>query len=118
IAVLGASERPSIGRTLIESLERFDFPGPVYPINPKYGEILGKPCYPSLADLPQAVDAVAFCVGHAHALEHVKLAARHGAGAIVIFEGGFGEAGAEGRRAQDEITAICREAGIALRRPN
>jgi acetate---CoA ligase (ADP-forming) len=118
IAVLGASERPSIGRTLIESLERFGFPGAVYPINPKYGEILGKPCYASLADLPGDVDAVAFCVGHAHALEHVRLAAQRGVGAVVIFDGGFGEAGPEGRHTQDEIAGICREAGVALCGPN
>ena len=34
IAVFGASERPSIGRAIIESLPRLGFRGTVYPINP------------------------------------------------------------------------------------
>src|SRR5262245_3205789 len=118
VAILGASERPSIGRNIAESLERFGFAGAVYPINPKYETILGRPAYPSISALPGDVDAVAFCVGHTRALEHVKLAADRGVGSVVIFDGGFGEAGPEGRRVQDEIAGICREAGMALCGPN
>ena len=50
IAVVGASERPSAGRLLIESLDRIGFAGDVYPINPKYEAILGRRCYPRVAD--------------------------------------------------------------------
>ena len=118
IAILGASERPSIGRTLIESLDAVGFAGPVYPINPRYETLLGRPCYASVADLPRDVDVLAFCVNHTRVLEHMRPAAERGVGAAVIFDGGFAEADAEGRRRQDEIAAICREAGIALCGPN
>jgi len=33
IAVIGASEKPTIGRRLIASLDRIGFPGRVFPIN-------------------------------------------------------------------------------------
>jgi acyl-CoA synthetase (NDP forming) len=118
IAILGASERPSIGRTLIESLDAVGFTGPVYPINPRYDTLLGRRCYASVAELPRDVDVLAFCVNHARVLEHMRPAAERGIGAAVIFDGGFAEADAEGRRHQEEITAICREAGIALCGPN
>jgi acetate---CoA ligase (ADP-forming) len=118
VAVLGASERPSIGRGVIESLALLGFPGDVYPINPKYETLLGRRCYPSIASLPAGVDCLAVCVNHERVLEHMRPAAERGIGAIVVFDGGFGEAGAEGRRVQDEIAAICREAGIAFCGPN
>src|SRR5947207_1622531 len=118
IAILGASERPSIGRTLIESLDAMGFAGAVYPINPRYESILGRRCYKSVADLPRDVDVLAFCVNHARVLEHMRPVAERGIGAAVIFDGGFAEADAEGRRHQEEITAICREAQIALCGPN
>src|SRR5437762_2884233 len=118
IAILGASERPSIGRTLIESLDAMGFAGAVYPINPRYESILGRRCYKSVAELPRDVDVLAFCVNHARVLEHMRPVAERGIGAAVIFDGGFAEADAEGRRHQEEITAICREAGIALCGPN
>jgi acyl-CoA synthetase (NDP forming) len=118
VAVLGASERPSLGRAVIDSLALLAFPGEIYPINPKYETLLGRRCYPSIAALPAAVDCLAVCVGHDRVLEHMRPAAERGIGAVVVFDGGFAEAGAEGRRVQDEIAGICREAGIALCGPN
>src|SRR3989442_3076252 len=118
IAIVGASERPSVGRTLVEALDGIGFRGDVYPVNPRYESLLGRRCYPSVADLPRGVDVVAFCVNHARVLEHMQPAADRGVGAAVIFDGGFAEAGAEGRARQDAIAAICREASIALCGPN
>jgi acetate---CoA ligase (ADP-forming) len=118
VAVLGASDRPSPSRMIIESLDRIGFAGPVYPVNPKYETLLGRPCYPSVVDLPEAVDVLAICVNHARVLEHMRPAARRGVRAAIIFDGGFAERGDEGRCRQDELVAICREAGIALCGPN
>jgi acyl-CoA synthetase (NDP forming) len=118
VAVLGASDRPSPGRMIIESLDRIGFPGQIYPVNPKYETLFGRPCYPSIADLPEAVDLLAVCVNHARVLEHMRPAAHRGVRAAIIFDGGFAERGDEGRRRQDELVGICREAGIALCGPN
>jgi acyl-CoA synthetase (NDP forming) len=103
---------------IIESLDRIGFPGQIYPVNPKYETLFGRPCYPSIADLPEAVDLLAVCVNHARVLEHMRPAARRGVRAAIIFDGGFAERGDEGRRRQDELVGICREAGIALCGPN
>ena len=65
IAVVGASDRPTIGRRLIKSLERIGFAGKIYPINPAYPSVLGHACYPSFAELPEAPDVGVFCVGNA-----------------------------------------------------
>ncbi|HEV8533104.1 MAG TPA: acetate--CoA ligase family protein [Methylomirabilota bacterium] len=118
VAVLGASDRPSPGRMVIESLDRIGFTGPIYPVNPKYETLFGRTCYPSIADLPEAVDVLALCVNHTRVLEHIRPAARRGVRAAIIFDGGFAERGDEGRRRQEELVAICREAGIALCGPN
>ncbi|HEY7539697.1 MAG TPA: acetate--CoA ligase family protein [Methylomirabilota bacterium] len=118
IAIVGASERPSVGRTLVEALDGIGFRGAVYPINPRYESLLGRRCYPSIAELPRDVDVVAFCVNHARVLEHMQPAAERGVGAAVIFDGGFAEADAEGRARQDAIAAICREASMTLCGPN
>jgi acyl-CoA synthetase (NDP forming) len=118
IAIVGASERPSIGRALIESLERLGFAGEILPVNPKYPSVLGKRCYTNLRDLPAAPDVVAFCVSTERVLEGLKVAAEVGAHGAVIYDGGFAERGEDGKRLQADITAICREANIALCGPN
>lgn len=118
IAVVGASEKPTIGRRLIVSLDRIGFPGRVFPINPNYPSVLGRECYPSFAELPEAPDIAVFCVGHRLILDAFVAAAERGIGAAVIYDGGFAERGEDGRALQQQIADICRERGIALCGPN
>ena len=116
--MLGASERPSVGRTIVENLDRIGFAGAVYPINPRYDTLLGRRCYRSVEELPAGVDVLAFCVNHERVLEGLRAAARKGVRAAVAFDAGFAESDDAGRRRQDELVAICREAGIAFCGPN
>ena len=118
IAILGASERPSIGRALMESAATLGYEGRLYPINPKYTELLGQRCYPGMRELPERPDVVALCVSYTRIVESFRTVAERGAGAAVIYDGGFAEHGHEGRRRQAELVGMCREAGIALCGPN
>lgn len=118
IAIVGASDKPSIGRNLLSSLKDIGFGGPVYPINPRYESILGTPCYPSLESISTAPDLVAFCISGPRILDTFRSLPKLGIRAAVIYDGGFAERGEDGRRLQDEIDAICREGGVALCGPN
>ena len=118
IAVIGASEKPTVGRRMVASLDRIGFTGAIYPVNPAYPTVLGHPCYPSIAELPEAPDVGVFCLGHERVLDAFVAAARHGIKGAVVFDGGFAEQGEAGRRLQSEIEGICRDADIALCGPN
>jgi acyl-CoA synthetase (NDP forming) len=118
IAVIGASDKPTIGRRLIASLERIGFSGSIYPVNPNYATVLNRKCYASVADLPEAPDVAVFCLGHARVLDAFIAAAQRGMKAAVIYDGGFAEHGPPGRKLQSRIERICLEAGIALCGPN
>ena len=118
IAVVGASEKPTIGRRLIASLDRFGFLGSIFPVNPNYSSVLGRQCFASIAELPETPDVAVFCVGHERVLEPFAAAAERGIKAAVIYDGGFAERGEEGRRRQAQIEGICRDGGLALCGPN
>jgi acetate---CoA ligase (ADP-forming) len=118
IAVVGASDKPTIGRRLIASLDRIGFAGPIFPINPNYSTVAGRQCYSNVAELPEAPDVAVFCVGHARVLDALVAAAERGVRGAVIYDGGFAERGEDGRRLQTRIEGICRDAGIALCGPN
>ncbi len=118
VAVLGASNRPSVGGDMVETLKRFGYKGAIYPVNPKYETLLDLPCYPSLRDLPAPPDVVAFCIGPSRIPENFRLLPEVGAKAAVIFGGGYAEEGDKGRQIQAEIVEICRDGGIALCGPN
>ena len=117
IAVVGASPKPSIGRSVIENLQLIGYDKPILPVNPNYDEVLGLECRASLSEL-DGPDVVVFCVGARRVLDQYRLLPGIGASGAVIFDGGFAEAGSSGQELQAEITAISRDAGIALCGPN
>ena len=54
IAIVGASaELGTISGQPLNFLIKRGYPGTLYPVNPKYPELLGRPCYPSLDALPE-----------------------------------------------------------------
>src|SRR2546429_4279566 len=118
VAIVGATDRLSPARSVIESLGALGFSGAVYPVNPKYQSVLNHICYPSLTELPEAPDVVVFSIRKLLIPEQVRLAAKRGARAAVIYDSGFAELGADGARLQDEIAGLCREAGMPVCGPN
>lgn len=118
IAILGASDRPSGALSLIRSLQRLNFAGPIYPVNPRYETVAGLTCYPNIADVPASPDVVACCINAARIPGALAEIAKRGAGAAVIYDAGFAERGEDGRRRQDHIAGICRAAGMVLCGPN
>ena len=53
VAVLGASQRMNRASRVVANLQRFGYGGKVFPINPKYDEVLWLKSYPNLASTPQ-----------------------------------------------------------------
>src|SRR3989337_228518 len=63
IAIVGASESPdSWAPEIHRSLLHLGFEGELYPINPKYDGVWGRPCRSSVLELPPGVDLVVFVV--------------------------------------------------------
>jgi acetyltransferase len=53
VALIGASRKEgSVGLITARNLLRGGFAGPVWLVNPKYRDIEGHPCHPSIAALP------------------------------------------------------------------
>jgi acetate---CoA ligase (ADP-forming) len=129
VAVVGASPRPgTFGQRMVAEVARSPASPAMYLVNPKYREIGGVPCHPSLAALPGPVDLVLLGVPDAALAAQVELAARRGDRSTVIFGGAFGVPGAAGDPGSGEpaaspestvslrhrIAATARAAGMAL----
>ena len=64
IAVVGASnDLTRIGGQPIRLLTELGYQGKVYPVNPKYAEIKGLPCYPSVSAVPKPCDVALIALG-------------------------------------------------------
>ena len=103
---------------MLKFLRKHGFSGAVYPVNPKYGEVQGLRCYPSLEAIPEPVD-VAVVVVPARAVEpmfaalprdHVKFA--------LMVSAGFAEAGPGGEALQRRMLAAARAKGVRVVGPN
>ena len=117
VAVVGASVKEgSLGRQMMVELERGGYAGRVFPVNPGYPEILGHPCFPSLADLPEPVDLAMLGVAN-HRVEQAAVdAVAAGAGSIVTFSSLHEEEPPTpgDPPLTERVARIARGAGIAL----
>lgn len=119
IAIVGVSPDPaSMGGRALANLEKFGFDGDIHLVSRTNAAIGDRPCVPTIDDLPMGVDAMILALPSAAVLEAAKAAARRNVGGIVVFAAGFSETGDEGRALQDQIAAVCNEAGLALLGPN
>jgi acetate---CoA ligase (ADP-forming) len=90
VALVGASSRPgSLGERMVAEVSRSPAAPRVHLVNPRYQRIGGRPCHPSLADLPETVDLVLLGVPDSALAEQLSLAARRGDRSAVIFGGAY-----------------------------
>jgi acetyl coenzyme A synthetase (ADP forming)-like protein len=119
VAVVGASRDPaSIGSRILEALVQNGFAGPVYPVNPRAPTIRDLRSYPSVRDLPEAVDLAVVAVPRDAVLGVVDDCAVRGVRAVVVITAGFAEVGAEGRELQRQLVERVRGHGMRLIGPN
>lgn len=119
IAIVGASANlNSIGGQPIKHLQAHGYAGQIYPVNPKYDEIAGLRCYPSLADLPAAPDVVVVAVAARLVEPVIEQVGAKGTPFAIVFSSGFAETGTDGHAAQQRLLDVAKAAGVTLIGPN
>jgi len=121
IVIVGAS--PDFMRTggiPIEAMLKNGFaPERLLLVNPKYREIAGLPCYPSLDALPFAPDLAILAIRASETLGALRQAHKAGVRAAVLFASGFAEEGTpEGIARQKGLQSFAAETGMLIGGPN
>ncbi|MBY8858677.1 acetate--CoA ligase family protein [Nocardia sp. CA2R105] len=119
VALVGASSNAGKHTSRPQrTLRRHGYTGKIVPINPKQAEIFGDRAYPSLDEVPDAVDHAFLMVPAAAVSEALEQCIEHKVPVATIYADGFAEAGPEGQRRQDELVERAREGGVRLLGPN
>jgi len=120
IAIFGASNNPdSHGYRYTHHLLDYGYRGKIYPVNPKYPEILGIKAYPSIRDIPSTVDYVICCVASSGVLEMLEDCPQKGVKCVHLFTGRFSETGRrEEVDLEHEVLKRARQYDIRLIGPN
>ncbi len=119
LAVVGASGKPlKFGSMFTASQLAFGFSGPMYLVNPGEKEIMGRPCYPDLASLPEVPDLVYVAIPAYRSLDILRECARLGVKGVVLLAAGFREMGEDGAELEREAVSIARRGGFRIIGPN
>ena len=115
IALVGASARAeSFGNGMIHSCASAGFAGDIHLVNPRYQEIEGLACYPSLGDVPGPVDLAVLCVANERLEAALGEAIAAGARAGAIFASCYLDEPGGGAALTERLAAMAREAAMPI----
>jgi len=119
VAVIGATPSSGkIGNIIIENLFSEGYQGKVYFVNPKYKEILGMPCYPSVLDCPEVPDMAVIVVPAKLVPGVLEEAGQKGVRCVTIISAGFSEGDEEGKARERQVVDIAKNHNIRVIGPN
>lgn len=119
VAIYGASaSQNSVGQAIVQNFIKPQYTGRVYGVNPKYTQVLGVPCYPTLQDINEPVDLVVVAVPARITPRVFEDIAANGSKAAIVISGGFSETGPRGAELENEIATIAKKNKIRIIGPN
>ena len=119
IAIIGASAtKMKWGYIVPANILAGGWKGDLYPVNPHETEILERPAFKSVKDIPGEVDLAIITIPANHVEEAVMECVEKGVRTCIVISGGFSETGKEGRAAEDEFAEIARKGGMRIVGPN
>jgi acetyltransferase len=119
VAIVGATPRMQYGGRFLNAMLQSRDRVRIYPVNPRYDEIMGVKAYPSVSDLPEGPDLVGIVVSYHQVLDVLRESHAKGAKSAVVISAGFSERGEEDRSdLQAELGQFARESGLRISGPN
>ena len=91
----------------------------IYPVNPRFTEVMGFPCYPTVSAIPGPVDHIVVCIPAARVLDLLDDCAIKGVKSVHFFTAGFSESGEKaGIDLEKAMLKKAREGGFRIIGPN
>ena len=120
VLVTGASTHPGkFGFVSLHNILASGYNGAVFGTNLQGEEVLGIKTVADISSLPDnQIDLVFVCTPASANPDLLRACARKGVKAAFLTSAGYGEAGDEGRKLEDELIALADELGILLAGPN
>jgi acetyltransferase len=119
VVLVGATPlAEKVGGRLLENLLGGGFAGEILAVNPKYHDIRGIPCFPSIEDLPRAVDLAVIATPAPTVPRVVQACGRRGIRAAVVITAGFRETGPQGMELERRLLEAAHAGGVRLLGPN
>jgi 4-hydroxybutyryl-CoA synthetase (ADP-forming) len=117
IAVIGASEKPGVGKTIFTNIAKH-FQGKIYPVTPSNPTVGGLKAFKSVLDIPGSVDLAVVAAPSRFTPAVMDEVGKKGIKGAIIVSAGFREVDEEGARLEKEVGEISKKYGIRVIGPN
>ena len=126
IALIGATPNTGkIGHTFLKNLLLFTTVEvdaarvkKLYAVNPKYEEILGIPCYPSVTQIPGRVDLAIIAIPAERVPAVLAECGKAGITHVIVISAGFKETGRDGAILEAELVRLSAQYSLQVIGPN
>ncbi|MFH1719456.1 MAG: acetate--CoA ligase family protein [Planctomycetota bacterium] len=119
VAIVGASHhKGKVGYEILANMVGAGYEGKIFPVNPQADTIAGLKCYPDLKSIGEVPELVVIIVPAKIVPAVMQQCARIRAKSVVIITAGFKEVGNEGKKLEEQVVKIAKQAGIRVIGPN
>ncbi len=117
VAVIGATPLPNkVANVIIRNFIDGKYEGKIYPVNPKYEEVLGLKCYRSVLEIKEQVECAIIATPAETVPSIVEQCGKKKIKGVMVISGGFGEVG--NLELEEKLRKTAEKHGIALVGPN
>src|SRR3989304_9140978 len=117
IAIIGASEKPGIGRAIFTNIKN-GYKGKIYPVSPTNEYVSGIKAYKSVLDIPEDIDLAVVATPNKIVPKVMEEVGMKKIQASIIVSAGFKEVDEQGATLEREVADICKKYGIRVIGPN
>jgi acetyl coenzyme A synthetase (ADP forming)-like protein len=119
VAIIGVSSEPTkLGTVIFNNMLSAGYEGKLYPVNPKYQDIHGHKCYPTVSEIEGEVDLACIVVPRQFVVDVVTDVGKKGVKGAIIITAGFAETGEEGIKLEKEILEEAKKYNVRILGPN
>ena len=119
VALIGVPRQTGDGSfNNAEALLRYGYEGKIFPVNPNAKEICGLKVYPSITDVPEAIDLAVISVARDRVISMLDQCIAAGVTRVIIITQGFADADQKGKEMQEEIVKLAKANCVRIIGPN
>jgi acetyltransferase len=119
VAVVGASDKEgSVGYALMKNFVESGFEGRVFPVNLRKAELFNLKAYPSVEQIPEAVDLAVIAVPAKTVPDVLEQCGKAGIIGAIIISAGFKEVGSEGKELEQQMSEVKKKYNMRIVGPN
>ncbi|HEY7534623.1 MAG TPA: acetate--CoA ligase family protein, partial [Thermodesulfobacteriota bacterium] len=117
IAIIGASEKPGIGRAIFSNIKN-GYKGKIYPVTPTNEFVFGLKAYKNVLDVPEDVDLAVVATPNKIVPQVMEDVGKKKIKGAIIVSAGFKEVDEQGAKLEKEVSTICKKYGTRVIGPN